>query len=110
MALHDAGADALLRSQDACYELVWTLDAAAGQRRVGVAHLRRLQDMFRPYQWVAAWAAVWPQELALLCFGVVCVFVCGLIRVLSALTMMCTMQHGKSMIRARACTPLGLTS
>jgi hypothetical protein len=50
MALHDAGADALLRAQDACYELVWTLDAATGQRRVGVAHLRRLQEMFRPYQ------------------------------------------------------------
>jgi hypothetical protein len=50
MALHDAGADALLRSQDACYELVWTLDAAAGQRRVGVGHLRKLQAMFKPYQ------------------------------------------------------------
>jgi len=50
MALHDAGADALLRQHDACYELVWTLDAAAGQRRVGVAHLRKLQEMFRAYQ------------------------------------------------------------
>ena len=51
MALHDAGADVgALRARDACFDLVWALDAATSARRIGASHLRQLQALFRPYQ------------------------------------------------------------